>query len=373
MTALFLFGTLRHLPLLARVLGREETDIATRPAALPDHRVAAVAGEDFPMLAEAPGRRAEGMLVEGLGAGDVARIDHYEDGFGYALAPVTVETEQGPVAARAYMADPAQWSPGEDWSFDAWRDRWGEIATRAADEAMLNLGTGAEGPPRFARLARAWARMMAAAPAPQTLRTRMTAASDVALRRWLPGHDGFFRLRRFELSHRTFAGGWTDPVRREAFVAFDAALVLPYDPVADLVLVIEQLRYGPIARGDPAPWVLEPVAGLVDAGESPEDTARREAVEEAHLALDRLEPIARVYASPGYSSEFFHCFLGLCDLSDRGTIVAGLDEENEDIRSHVLPFDEAMALVDSGEVNAGPLAMMLLWLARARPRLREAS
>ena len=68
---------------------------------------------------------------------------------------------------------------------------------------------------------------------------------------------------------RGYDGTPNPEIRREAYLAFDAALVLPYDPARDLVLLIEQLRYGPLWRGDPEPYTFEPVAGLIDAGESP--------------------------------------------------------------------------------------------------------
>jgi len=162
-------------------------------------------------------------------------------------------------------------------------------------------------------------------------------------------------------------------VTREAFLAFDAALVLPYDPATDHILLIEQLRFGPLWREDPQPWVFEPIAGLVDAGEDPADTARREAMEESGLQLGALEPMVQVYASPGYSTEFFHCFLGVVDLSSFAASRSGLASEHEDIRSHVMPFDTAVALVQSGEINAGPLIMMLYWLAAERDRLRASA
>ena len=94
-------------------------------------------------------------------------------------------------------------------------------------------------------------------------------------------------------------------------------------------------------------------------------------MEEAGLELGDLRLMTRVYPSPGYSTEFFHCYLGLCDLSAEEGRLAGLAHENEDIRSHVISFDRAMTLVESGEANAGPLAMMLLWLARHREELRR--
>ena len=119
--------------------------------------------------------------------------------------------------------------------------------------------------------------------------------------------------------------------------------------------------------------MLEPVAGLVDAGEDPADTARREAREETGLELGEMIPMARGYASPGYSTEHFHCFLALCDLSGEAGGLGGLEAEQEDIRSHVLPYDAAMALLDSGEITALPLATMLLWLARWREQARASA
>lgn len=371
---LFLFGTLRHLPLLERVTGLAAADLDAVPAALPDHRVARAKGQDFPLLDPAPGRRAEGLLLRGLTPDAAARLDRYEAPYGYLPGPVVVETGEGRVAARVYRPEPGADAPeaGEDWDLGDWQARWGEIATLAAEEEMQAWAAGQDGAPRFARNARAWARIMARQHAPQVERSAMTW-DDVDGPEWQGGHDGFFRLRRFTLSHPTFSGGHSERVTREGFAAFDAALVLPYDPETDRVLMIEQLRYGPILRGDPTPWVLEPVAGLVDAGEDPAETARRETVEEARLELRAIEPMVKVYASPGYSSEYFHCFLGLADLSEHHGTLGGADDEHEDIRSHVMSFDRAMELVGSGEVNAGPLVMMLLWLQANRGRLRAAS
>ncbi|ETW11816.1 ADP-ribose pyrophosphatase-like protein [Roseivivax marinus] len=372
MTSLFVFGTLRHVPLLARVLDRDPDACGTRPAALPGHVAAAVADEDFPLLVAEEGARAEGLLIEGLTAREVARLDGYEGDFGFHLREVRVETPDGPAAAHAYFPEPGRWRTDGAWDFEGWVARWGEITALAAEEVMAAVEKGAEPAPPFARKARAWARIRGRAGAPQELRAPMTR-DDIQDLRFLPGYDGFFRLRRFELSFRTFGGGVSERVQREGFAAFDAALVLPYDPVRDCVLLIEQFRYGPVLREDPTPWMLEPIAGLVDAGEEPADTARREAMEEAQLDLSGLEPMMQVYPSPGYTSEYFHCFLGIADLGGQHGTVAGLDAEHEDIRSHVVSFDRAMALIETGEINVGPLAMMLLWLARHRDRLRAAA
>lgn len=218
-------------------------------------------------------------------------------------------------------------------------------------------------------LARAAARVAAQPGAPAALRSA-TPAEAVEMLACETLHAGFFLTRAYRLRPPRFDGHPSPEVRREVFVATDAALVLPYDPRRDRVLLVEQFRMGPFGRGDPRPWMLEPVAGRIDAGEMPEAAARRECLEEAGLALRRLEKISTHYCTPGYSTEVFHLFLGLCELPDLETGQGGLDSEQEDIRTHVIGFARAMALVESGEANNGPLVLSLIWLQRERARLR---
>jgi nudix-type nucleoside diphosphatase (YffH/AdpP family) len=369
---LFFYGTLRHLPLLELVLGHAPE---VEPAQLPDHAVLWAAGQAFPMIVAQPGARAEGLLLRGVSDADRAALDYYEGGFAYELRPVTVETGAGSCAAEVFFpVSEDRWKPGAPWSLDDWLDRWGGVTMRAAQEVMDRRGAyparEVAGMLPFFR-ARAWARDIAAEGAPQTLR-RASGIEDVDYQ-GLHGrpYRGFFRIDPFRLRYRRFDGEWSAPLERECFIAFDVALVLPYDPVLDKVLLIEQMRFGPIHRGDPAPWVLEAVAGVIDAGESPEEAARRETVEEAGLEVHALLPACKGYASPGYTTEFYHAFVGLCDLSGRDKGVGGLDEEHEDIRSHVVTFDHAMELIATGEINALPLAMLINWVAARRADLRS--
>jgi nudix-type nucleoside diphosphatase (YffH/AdpP family) len=150
----------------------------------------------------------------------------------------------------------------------------------------------------------------------------------------------------------------------------DAVTVLPYDPVRDRVLLIEQFRTGPLARGDVAAWQLEAIAGRIDPGETPQDAARREAVEEAGLTLDTLIPVAGYYPSPGAISEFLYSYVALVDLPDGSAGIFGVEGEAEDIRGHLIPFAQMMDLVASGEIANAPLILTALWLQRERARLR---
>ncbi|MBO9466851.1 gamma-glutamylcyclotransferase [Tropicibacter sp. R15_0] len=372
MTDLFLYGTLRYVPLLSLVLGRPFETLNAAEATLPDHAVHWAKDEAFPMIVSKPGAKATGLLLRDLSRDDLDSLNYYEGGFAYDLVRKTVQTETGPCEADVYVPQDDRWALGDLWSLQDWAARWGQMTLRAAQEVMSRRdrfsASDIQSLLPFFR-ARAWAQELAAEGAPQTVRSQMSAR-DVTITKERPGFDGFFRLKAFEATHKRFDGGQSNVLQRETFMSFDVTLVLPYDPINDQVLLVEQLRLGTFNRGDPAPWVLEPIAGLVDAGEDPKQAGIREAQEEAGLDLAELITMPKVYASPGYSTEFFHCYLALCDLTGRGQGQGGLAEENEDIRSHVLSFDHAMRLVDSGEVNVAPLAMMLLWLYRQRSTLR---
>jgi nudix-type nucleoside diphosphatase (YffH/AdpP family) len=125
---------------------------------------------------------------------------------------------------------------------------------------------------------------------------------------------------------------------------------------------------GPFGRGDKNPWLYEPIAGMVDLGEAPIETARREAQEEAGLEISRLIPMFDGYPSPGGSTTYFHFFLGECDLSNLDQGTGGLKDEGEDIRVHVIPFSDAFDMVMRGACRVMPLITAILWLAQYRNR-----
>lgn len=180
---------------------------------------------------------------------------------------------------------------------------------------------------------------------------------------------GFYQLDRLHLRHRLFAGDMGKLISRELFVRHDAVCVLPYDPQRDCVVLIEQFRVGALDKSL-NPWLIELVAGLIDKDEQPEEVARREAVEEAGLALAELWPLTQYYPSPGGSDERVHLYVGRCDSRGAGG-VHGLEEEGEDIRVLVWSLDEALAALDDGRIDNAASIIALQWLALNRDKLRE--
>lgn len=201
-----------------------------------------------------------------------------------------------------------------------------------------------------------------------TLRRPRFGNTDVECLETTRLHQGFFRLEERTLRHRLFQGGWSPAIKREVHVRRDAVGVLPYDVERDRVVLVEQLRAG--ALDDPrGPWKLEPVAGLVEAGEAPAEVARREALEEAGCRLDELIELHTYYPSPGACNERVTLYLGLTDSRGLGG-VHGLASEHEDIQVHVLPFGEAWELLEAGRLDNAMCLIAFHWLARERAALR---
>ena len=186
------------------------------------------------------------------------------------------------------------------------------------------------------------------------------------------GWQGYFRLELLTLRHSRHDGSMSPALQREMFERGHAAGVLPYDPVRDEVLLIEQFRPGPLAAGDPEPWQIEIVAGMIDKeGESAEDVVRREAVEEAGIGIRDLEPIADIYTTPGACTERIALFCGRCDLAGAGGIF-GLAGEEEDIRAFPCSMDEIRAALARRAIRNAITVVALQWLCLNRERLRTA-
>lgn len=182
-------------------------------------------------------------------------------------------------------------------------------------------------------------------------------------------YQGYFRMERLRLRHRRFDGGWSAPMDREVLVRPHAAAVLPYDPVRDAVVLIEQFRAAALVAGVD-PWLLEIVAGVIEPGETPEAVVRREAVEEAGCTVTALEPIGRVLPSPGADAQLIHLYCGRVDSAGIGGL-HGVAGEHEDIRAFVLPFPAAFARVTEAPVTNANALIALQWLALNRERLRR--
>lgn len=173
-------------------------------------------------------------------------------------------------------------------------------------------------------------------------------------------YEGFFKLVRYHFQHKKFDGGDSPLLSREIFVRGDATCVLLYDPSKEAIVLVEQFRVGGLLH-DEAPWMLELVAGINEPDEAPSDVAKREAKEEADATILDLLHIQDFYPSPGGSTERIHLFAGLVDSGELGG-VHGLEDEGEDIKTHVIPLPEARSMLEKGVIDNSPAIIALQWL-----------
>src|SRR3990172_851438 len=158
------------------------------------------------------------------------------------------------------------------------------------------------------------------------------AENDVEIIEKRTAYQGYFRIDSYRLRHRLHAGGWSDPLDRELFERGHVVAVLPYDPVADTVVLLEQFRVGAYVAGFPS-WQTEVIAGIIESGETVEAVANREAQEEAGCEILELTPICRYLVSPGGATESVTLYCGRVDSRGLGGI-HGLAHEHQDIRVH---------------------------------------
>lgn len=180
------------------------------------------------------------------------------------------------------------------------------------------------------------------------------------------GYDGFFKINLIEFQHSLYQGGLSPNITRELFGRGQAVVVLLYDLSAQQLVLVEQCRAGALQHAldadDPnQAWLIEPVAGMIDDGETPLETCQRETREEAGIEVSQFEYINQFYPSPGGSDEILHLYAAEIDASRVGQW-SGLTEEVEDIRLVKIPFAQAKQQLLNGEYHVASTLIALQWL-----------
>lgn len=197
---------------------------------------------------------------------------------------------------------------------------------------------------------------------------------DVVIESGQRAWSGRFAVDVFRFRHRRFDGTMSEVRPWELWRRGRAVAMIPYDPVTDTVVLIEQFRFPAHAAGiDPV--LVELPAGLLEDGEEPEAAMRRELREEMRLEAGEMLRIGAYLLTAGGSDEMLDLYVGRVAAPPHGPdgIVghAGAEDEGEDIRTRVWPADKAIALALSGETPNSITAIGLLWLAAKRNDLRK--
>jgi ADP-ribose pyrophosphatase len=196
---------------------------------------------------------------------------------------------------------------------------------------------------------------------------------DVVIESTTTVWNGRFPLQLVRFRHRRFDGTMSEPRDWELWRRGRAAALLPFDPVSDQIVLVQQFRL-PVFAAGLDPFTMEIPAGMLDGKEDADVAARRETLEEAGVAIKRMERIGEFVLSAGGNDETVTLFVGemTAPAGASGVIAGpgGLADEGEDIRLHLWPADKAIAAALSGQVSNSVAALALLWLAARRDWLR---
>ncbi len=180
---------------------------------------------------------------------------------------------------------------------------------------------------------------------------------------------GRFPVQRVRFRFRKRDGTPSAPLTWELMRRGQGTVILPWDPVTDRIALIEQFRLPALAAGE-EPMMTELPAGLVETGEDPDATARRELAEETGLHTDRMIPIGAFMLMQGASDERVHFYLAQVALQDEDGTLGGLDTEGEETAVVVVTAADAFAMVAGNRIRNAPAALALLWLQVNHARLR---
>jgi len=172
--------------------------------------------------------------------------------------------------------------------------------------------------------------------------------------------DDVFRIRAADVSIERSDGTLCGPHRRLCLDRGDSAAAVLHDRDAKATVLVRQFRYPTHAKGPG--WVDELVAGMIEPGETAEDTLAREVREETGLVPRDLHPVATVYLSPGGSSERVFLYAAQVDIAARPGTEWGDPKAGELTERIALPLDDAFGRLDRGEVIDAKTMIGLQWL-----------
>jgi len=172
-------------------------------------------------------------------------------------------------------------------------------------------------------------------------------------------YSGFFGLNKYKFIHEKHNGDWTDTVEREIFSGAHVSSLLPYDPVKEEIILIQQFRAGILSRYD-EDYLYEIVAGIIDGDEKPQETAKRECFEETGCKVKKIIPIQAYFPAPGSSESYYHLFLGEINSFD-GERIKGLESENEDILVKSFKINDVRNMLKKKKIKNGLTLIAIQW------------
>jgi nudix-type nucleoside diphosphatase (YffH/AdpP family) len=178
--------------------------------------------------------------------------------------------------------------------------------------------------------------------------------------------DDFFKIDELMVAHQKNDGTTSSVQRRLVFERGDSVAVLLFNRERNTIVLVEQFKVPALVarrRDEPITtdgWLVETLAGMIDAGETPQMAAIRETLEETGYRIATPELIGRFFASPGGTSE--RVFLYFAEVGDTDRVSAGGGIEDEDVQVLEVGLDQTLEQLAGGLIEDPKLAIAAYWL-----------
>ena len=172
--------------------------------------------------------------------------------------------------------------------------------------------------------------------------------------------DNWYVLKKVTFRYQLPDGKWQEQ-SREAYDRGNGATILLYNNSQRTVILTRQFRLPTFINGNPTGMMIEACAGLLDK-ENPEDCIRRETEEETGYKISDVKKVYELYMSPGSVTEILYFFVAEYSKEQKVNEGGGAEHEHENIEVLELSFEEAFALMQSGEIKDAKTVILLQYL-----------
>lgn len=148
---------------------------------------------------------------------------------------------------------------------------------------------------------------------------------------------------------------------RESYDRGNGATILLYNKKQSTVILTRQFRLPTFVNGNETGMMIEACAGLLDK-DNAEDCIRRETEEETGYRISDVKKIFEAYMSPGSVTEILHFFIAEYQREMKVTEGGGVEHEEENIEVLELGIDEAIKMLEGGEIRDAKTIMLLQYI-----------
>jgi len=161
--------------------------------------------------------------------------------------------------------------------------------------------------------------------------------------------DNWYSLRKIIYDYQKKDGTW-ETQEREAYDRGNGATILLYNKAQQTVILTRQFRMATYVNGNKDGMMIEACAGILEQ-ENAEESIRRETEEETGYKISKVEKVMEMYMSPGSVTEILYFFVAEYTTDMKINDGGGVAAEQEEIEVLELDFQEALAMVKSGEIT----------------------